>query len=66
MTQITIKGFAEGKRLAKLEGGVNYQSVKSLIINTDFDDEKIAFIMAVTVEYVAKVREEIAALTKKK
>ncbi len=61
-----IKGFAEGIRLAKLKGGVDYQNVKSLIINTDFDDAKIAFLLAVTEEYVAKIREEIAAFTEKK
>ena len=56
--------YVEGKLEGKLEG--KYEGVKSLTINSDFDDEKIAFIMAVTVEYVAKIRAEIAELTKKK
>ena len=56
--------FVEGKLEGKLEK--QYEGVRSLIINTDFDDAKIAFLLAVTEEYVAKIREEIAAFTEKK
>ena len=45
--------YVKGKLEEKLEG------IKSLIINTDFDDTKIAFLLAITVEYVASVRKEI-------
>lgn len=49
--------YVEGKLEGYLEKEI--YGVKSLIINTDFNDERIALIMAVTIELVEKLRDEL-------
>jgi hypothetical protein len=54
-----VKGINEGLLEGKLEG------VESLIINTDFDDARIAFLMAVPVDLVLQTRQKMAKKKKK-
>ena len=52
--------YLEGKLEGKLEGYLEkeIENVKSLIINTEFDDAHIAFLMGVHLELVQKLRKE--------
>ena len=55
-------GREEGIELGR-EEGVSIKEkdfATSLIISTDFDDEKTAMLVGVTVEYVADLRAELA------
>ncbi|MBL7814072.1 MAG: hypothetical protein JNL70_03625 [Saprospiraceae bacterium] len=55
------KGKQEGKLEGKLEGKYEgkIEAVESLIVNTDFNDEHIAFLMAVPVQLVVDIRERL-------
>jgi hypothetical protein len=54
------------KEEGKIEGKIEGVSLKerefatSLILSTDFDNEKIAMLVSVTVEYVIKLRQELS------
>ena len=48
------KGIEKGASLKEEEKNKNFAS--SLIISTDFDDEKIAMLVGVTIEYVKDLR----------
>lgn len=52
-----VKGKLEGKLEGKYEAQI--ESVESLI-NTDFDDERIAFIMALPTRLVTEIRDRLA------
>lgn len=55
----------EGEHKGKIEGKIeersvaNYEFTTSLIINTDFSDEKIALIVGVEPNWVAEIRKEM-------
>ncbi len=51
------EGKAEGKTEGKTEGKI--ESIESLIIKTDFDDESIANILNVPLDLVKKIRQNI-------
>lgn len=53
-----VKGKLEGKLEGKYEAQI--ESIESLIINTDFDDERIAFIMALPTQLVTEIRDRLA------
>ena len=56
------QGREQGKLEGKIEGKIETVSIKnqefatSLIINTDFDDAKIAMLVGVTIDYVSNLR----------
>ena len=52
------KGIIKGEIKGKLEGKL--EDIQSLIINTDFDDSYIAFLMAVPVQLVKETREKLS------
>ena len=56
-----LEGLLEGKQEGKLEGKqeANYEFVSNLISGTDFDDNKIAALASVPLEFVQKVRSEL-------
>lgn len=53
-----VRGKVEGKAEGLIEGEL--KGVKSLIINSDFDDAYIAFLIGVPIELVTKTRQELA------
>ena len=61
-----VKGIKEGKTEGKLEGILEgkfkgkLEGVESLILNTDFEDAYIAFLMAVPVDLVQQTRQRLA------
>lgn len=57
-----IEGKLEGKLEGLLEGTLKGQieSIKGLIINTDFDDESIARMISVPIELVIKTRQDLS------
>ena len=57
-----VKGIGEGKLEGKLEGLLEgkLEGVESLIINTDFDDARIAFLMAVPLDLVLQTRQKLS------
>ncbi len=63
-----VEGKVEGKIEGKLEGILEgkLESVKSLVINTDFDDAHIAFLIAVPKEYVTNIRAKFNDAKKEK
>ena len=61
-----IKGFNEGVEKGILKGKFRhqYEAVKSIILKTDFDDDQIAYMLSILVEYVAIVRKEVTTSKK--
>ena len=62
-----VKGIKEGEDKGEAMGEAKlskakYQDTRSMIINTDFDDVKIAYILSVSEAYVAAIRKEISNL----
>lgn len=53
-----VKGKLEGKLEGEYETKV--ESVESLIINTDFDDARIAFLISVPTQLVTEIRDRLA------
>ena len=58
---LLVRGKVEGKAEGKAEGLIEgeLKGVKSLIINSDFDDAYIAFLIGVPIELVTKTRQEL-------
>ena len=58
---LIVRGKVEGKAEGKAEGLIEgeLKGVKSLIINSDFDDAYIAFLIGVPIELVTKTRQEL-------
>lgn len=56
------QGLLEGERKGRLEGKLeaNYEFVSNLVTATDFDDNRIAALAMVSVDFVQKVRSELA------